>query len=206
MADSSKLELKFVIAGGQNGADVAALRAATAAGIETQGYMVKDFRNEKGNGKLVAETYDLDEIESYSHSKKDRANVDMASGCIGFLLSKLNTGRGTTMALRYAVHGSSKPDSRPFNIPQSNSLVLEGSEYKAIRKPDVATQLIVRGNVPILIIWDISLENKSSAAESIKRFCCEEKLESVFVGGPCESTQPGIEDVITECLLEAWKN
>lgn len=70
--------LTKIVSGGQTGVDIAALRAAKAAGFETGGFIPKGFRTENGPQPEYATLYGLVEMDSTEYPPRTRANVDNA--------------------------------------------------------------------------------------------------------------------------------
>jgi len=67
--------LAKVISGGQTGADLAGLRAAKAAGLETGGWMPKGYRTEAGNRPAMAVLYGMKEHDSREYIPRTKLNI-----------------------------------------------------------------------------------------------------------------------------------
>lgn len=69
--------LKKVISGGQIGVDIAALRAAKRAGLETGGYAPKGFRtkDKSGSNSELGSVYGLTELVSPKYPPRTEMNV-----------------------------------------------------------------------------------------------------------------------------------
>lgn len=68
--------LEKIISGGQDGVDHAALLAAASFGIQTGGWMTKDFRCHSGVGKERARIFGLKPVpHSYDYKVRTRWNV-----------------------------------------------------------------------------------------------------------------------------------
>jgi len=72
--------IEKVISGGQTGADIAGLRAAVRAGIDTGGFIPKGYRTLDGPHPEYEQMYNLVEIDTYNYSERTRLNV-MQSDC-----------------------------------------------------------------------------------------------------------------------------
>lgn len=70
--------LKFVISGGQTGADLAGLQAAKQCGIKTGGYMCKGFRTVDGDRPEYHTLYQMRELDTTNYAVRTRKNVDAA--------------------------------------------------------------------------------------------------------------------------------
>lgn len=95
-----------VISGGQIGADIAGLRAAREAGLETGGWVSKGFRTLAGPAPYLGEVYGLKETESYAYPPRTYANVRDADATVRFA-SNFNS-RGELCTLK-AIRKYRKP-------------------------------------------------------------------------------------------------
>jgi hypothetical protein len=75
--------LKKIVSGGQTGADQAALRAASAARIETGGWAPKGWTTEKGAAPWLAD-YGLAEHPSPDYPPRTEANARDSDGTLWF--------------------------------------------------------------------------------------------------------------------------
>jgi len=87
--------IRKVISGGQTGADIAALRAARAAGIATGGWCPKGWRTEKGRQPELLKGFGLREHGSAGYAARTRANVEEA-GCTIIIGDELDRGSKLT--------------------------------------------------------------------------------------------------------------
>ena len=126
--------IDVVVAGGQRGADLGALRAAAALRLETRGYMPRDFETEDGPAPHIATLYRLLQSDG-GYAVRDRQNVDIVGVdgdgdgdglFLGFLLRLAPMGRGTQQTLAYALTGeyAMPPPSlfEPVEGAQANAL------------------------------------------------------------------------------------
>ena len=65
-----------IISGGQTGVDIAALRAAKAAGLPTGGWMPKGFPTAAGPRPDYAALYGMQETASDKYPERTRKNVE----------------------------------------------------------------------------------------------------------------------------------
>ena len=116
------------------------------------------------------------------YSGRDRLNVDISDFLIGVLLSQPLTGRGTTSTIRYAENGEYK--------------------FDPITKPQRSFWMYIVGRIPILILWDVDrIENHREAVSLIRKYT--HNYKRIMVSGPCESTLPGIQDIVRDLLASA---
>lgn len=78
------MTIKRIISGGQRGADVAGLRAAAKLGIETGGFMPKDFMTLDGPMPIYKELFGCVELQSKGYKPRTFANVGYADGTVRF--------------------------------------------------------------------------------------------------------------------------
>lgn len=178
-----------VISGGQRGADLGALQAAAALGLETRGYMPRNFETEDGPAPHVAALYKLLQSDG-GYSTRDRQNVDLAAldGSelfLGFLLRRPLTGRGTQQTLAYALTGD-------YAMPPS-------SLFEPVEGADVA--YVRDGEREVVVVWDLSDETLGAAVAELRARLAGKR--ALLVSGPCESTRPGIERLVRACLEHA---
>lgn len=83
MTDPCPLPAK-VITGGQEGADLGALRAAAALGIPTGGYMPRNFKTEWGSRRWYAQRYGMVETAEPGYTPRTILNVNAADVVVLF--------------------------------------------------------------------------------------------------------------------------
>lgn len=76
--------LRYVVSGGQTGADQAGLRAAKACGLKTGGYMPKGFFTEDGNSPFLGVQYGLVETDTSDYLERTELNVMISDGTVVF--------------------------------------------------------------------------------------------------------------------------
>lgn len=86
-----------VISGGQRGADIAALKAAKAAGIETGGWMPLGFLTLDGPKPEYEREYGVTQTDSVSYPKRTMLNVQFSDGTIRFATDWKSRGELATM-------------------------------------------------------------------------------------------------------------
>lgn len=94
--------LSCVIAGGQDGADIAGLAAAHASGVQTGGHCPRFWRTSSGPNLELKEKYGLIETEATNYNKRTGLNVQNADGTIRFA-SNFGTA-GEILTLKYIQH------------------------------------------------------------------------------------------------------
>jgi hypothetical protein len=92
------LAIGKVISGGQTGVDIAALRAARSAGIETGGWCPKGWRTELGPQPDLLKEFGLRELSSPKYPARTRANIETAD-CTIIVADMLDTGSELTARL-----------------------------------------------------------------------------------------------------------
>ena len=186
--------IAVVISGGQRGADLGALQAAAALGLETRGYMPKNFETEDGHiasntAPHIAALYKLLQSDG-NYAARDRQNVELAALdggelFLGFLLRRPLTGRSTQQTLAYALTGD-------YTLPpQSLFEPVEGADVAYVRD----------GEREVVVVWDLSDETLDAAVAAVRSRC--EGKRVLLVSGPCESTRPGIERLVRACVERA---
>lgn len=102
--------LTTVISGGQDGADIAALRAAKRAGLHTGGVAPKNFWTMHGTDRTLHDLYGLTEIQSTGRGtgliQRSQANVDRADATLAI---RLHASAGTDSTIGYAETGRWAP-------------------------------------------------------------------------------------------------
>lgn len=73
-----------IISGGQIGADIAALQFAKSKGIETGGWMPKDFKTRDGNHPEYAEIYGMLETSDGGYPVRTRLNIENSDVTLRF--------------------------------------------------------------------------------------------------------------------------
>jgi hypothetical protein len=76
--------VEFVISGGQTGADQAAWRAAAACGLQTGGWMPRDFLTEDGPRPEFARLYGAQEMKTPNYRLRTEQNVRDSDATIWF--------------------------------------------------------------------------------------------------------------------------
>lgn len=71
-----------VISGGQTGADIAGLKAAKLAGIETGGHAPKGYRTQTGSNYELRDEFGLKEHKSWKYQPRTEENVKNSDGTI----------------------------------------------------------------------------------------------------------------------------
>lgn len=95
-----------IISGAQTGVDIAALRAAKKAGLETGGYMTAGFGTQKGPRPQWAKKFGLKSIASCHYKDRTRANVRAADLTIRIARNFNSPGERCTLQ---AIKVASKP-------------------------------------------------------------------------------------------------
>lgn len=85
-----------IISGGQIGADIAALQFAKGAGIETGGWMPKDFLTLDGPHPEYAELYGMVETHDGGYPARTRMNVANSDVTIRFATNFMSYGERAT--------------------------------------------------------------------------------------------------------------
>lgn len=94
--------LKKIISGGQTGADIGALKAAKALGLQTGGWLPKGCLTLEGPNPQLLELYDMCEHSSSYYPRRTYANVHDSQGTIRFALKFTSPGeRCTHKAIKY---------------------------------------------------------------------------------------------------------
>lgn len=171
--------VKAIVSGGQTGADEAGLLAAKILGLETKGFMPKGYARDDGKGIEIAQEYGLQESEG-GYATRDRQNVAISDAVIGFLLTKPNTGKGTTTALRYALEGNQ--EYIPFDVLSKS--------YKSDRKP-------------VLVMYDVSQTNVEESADLIRTFIDTHRPQNLMISGPTANTFPDGTQLFRDVLVKA---
>ena len=76
--------LRKIISGAQTGADMGGLRAAKKLGLETGGWMPKDFKTEAGNKPEYAKLYGVESTMLANYKIRTELNVNDSDGTILF--------------------------------------------------------------------------------------------------------------------------
>jgi hypothetical protein len=133
--------IRLVISGGQNGVDLAALRAAKQLGIPTGGFMPKGFRTLDGPRPEYAKRYGMQESPDTGYPTRTRMNVEAADFTLQIFENAVSPGEVLT---RRCVRELRKPTFQYdlYNWPVSRQRVLQVLD--AI--PQDATCINVAGN------------------------------------------------------------
>ena len=75
--------IKKIISGGQSGADLAGLKAAIKLGIETGGFIPKNYRTENGSDYTLKK-YNLIETKSPNYPPRTKLNISQSDGTMIF--------------------------------------------------------------------------------------------------------------------------
>lgn len=89
--------IKKIISGGQNGSDLAGLKAAKELGLETGGMMPKGFRTLDGPRKDYADLYGIEEHKSWSYVPRTASNVKNGDATIRFASNFNSAGEKCTL-------------------------------------------------------------------------------------------------------------
>lgn len=91
--------LEKVISGCQTGADIAGLKAAKLAGLDTGGFISAGFRTLDGKKPEYARTYGITELPTWQYPPRTEANVKNSDGTIRFASDWNSAGELLTMKL-----------------------------------------------------------------------------------------------------------
>ena len=186
---------KFIIvSGSQCGVDHGSHLAARELGIEIGGYAPQGYWTEKG-ANLELKTWGLKDYPTRGYDARDKANVDLCDIVIAFRLNIPKTGRGTCKTYNYAFKGKYEDSVRPSFSDAKNG-VFEMRNVENIKSK------------PVLILWDPmthSAQYVATIKEFLHRNTVTGKKINVLFSGPCESTQPGIENCIKTILIACFK-
>lgn len=80
----SLINIAMVVSGGQSGADLAGLRAAKRACLQTGGYMPLGWRTEYGPRPNYKEEFELEEWTTYTYEDRTKQNVLVSDGTVIF--------------------------------------------------------------------------------------------------------------------------
>src|SRR5258706_14324526 len=105
-ANKLTMTLTTIISGGQNGVDVAALRAAKAEGLKTGGMMPKGFRTLDGPRQSYRIEFGLTEHSSASYPSRTAWNVRNSDGTLRIAADFQSAGEICT---KYAIDRYRKP-------------------------------------------------------------------------------------------------
>lgn len=130
--------LTKIISGGQTGADLAGLMAASALGIETGGWAPYRFMNSNGSSKaLLHDIYGLEEIPynpwhstSISYVMRSKKNVDDADATLVF---KIQASTGTDKTIGYAQTGKWQIDPKPGIYAYKPVMIIQESVHPSFK-------------------------------------------------------------------------
>lgn len=135
-----KLLLTMIISGGQNGADVAGLRAAKRVRLKTGGLMPKGFRTLDGPRPKYAELYGMVEHESRDYPPRTFENVRVSDATIRLARNFSSAGERCTLR---AIEKYGKPYIDVACGPMMNEQVGEVIEFIRNHNPVI---LNIAGN------------------------------------------------------------
>lgn len=117
------MALRKVISGGQNGADIAGIRAAKASGLETGGYMPLGFRTLTGSlDPALVEVYEFEQTSSEQYPQRTRLNVLESDGTIQIAYNFDSPGEKLTTRLVRELH---KPNYHVVLIEQDGGYYIQ---------------------------------------------------------------------------------
>jgi len=148
--------LERVVSGGQTGADIAGLLAASLCGLQTGGHIPKGFKTEKGFFPALAR-FGLIETKSSGYEERTRLNVWDSDGTV--LLAR-NWGSSGTVKTQEMCESIFKPFFRVL-FPEKDDLVLT--------IPHDIVEWIQRENIHILNVAG----NRESKAPGIQKWATQ---------------------------------
>lgn len=171
-----KTTLKRVISGGQTGADIGGLLAATKLGIETGGWICKDYLTEDGPN-FELKKYGLKCLDSTYYPERTKKNIDDSDGTIVF-------------RLKYS------PGS-DYTIGYAQNKIWQKGILKTVNKDKTLYK-------PVCVITDLNDHKK--IIDIIVNFIKENNIEIVNIAGHRESTAPikNFTQIIENILVEAF--
>ncbi len=167
-----------VVSGGQTGADQAALRAASKAGLRTGGWIPRGFATSNGPNASLGERFGLKELRTTTsvaraYVARSQANVDLADATVVF---RLAPNRGTDRTIGYARTG----------------------RWQVV---DVGSSSPHR---PCLVVRELAVDSRQATVERIVRFIRQHDVRVLNVAGHRETSAPiGGFDAAVECVLDA---
>lgn len=168
----SNFPLIKIISGGQTGADMGALEAAEALGIETGGTATQDFWTTEGKCPELGTRFHLKELTvekksqfsiSAMYIKRSMLNVDNSDGTIAF---RLYSSSGTDKTIGYCL-------TKKWQIV-TNFKTFGKTKYK-----------------PLLVIEDLSDQKKDFNVQKIRSFIFDNNIKILNVCGHREDVKTG---------------
>lgn len=176
-----------LVSGGQDGADLGFLEAGKYLGLQTAGYMPKDFRTESGNKPQYQEEYGLQETFG-GNRQRDILNVQQSDLVIAFLLNKEQTGRGTMSTINCARNGQHKHIE--LKKEEAEVMVFDGENDQK----------------PVIVFWDITRPKLPIFQVALYEFLMKHQPQRIMVSGPCHSTYPEIDELVRELIIDTLTN
>lgn len=93
--------IEKIISGCQTGADCGGLKAAECLGLQTGGYVTKDFRAEDGSCETLAKHFGLIEAASRDYSTRTKLNVKFSDGTVIF--GNMEISKGSKLTVKYCI-------------------------------------------------------------------------------------------------------
>jgi hypothetical protein len=167
-----------LISGGSSGADTGALMAGKQLHINNIGFIHNNCPD------FIKELYRKCTVAK-NHTDKDISNVDIADVLIAFRINKPKTGKGTEMTVNYAKTGS----------------------YKHVPIDTTENVIEIIGNKPVLILFDLGINNMKDYAMQIVKFLTKHKPTNIMISGPSKETFD-CDELVRDLLvlsLNSWK-
>jgi len=126
-----------VISSGQIGADIAGVRAAKTFGLDTGGYMPRDFKTKFGSRRDYARLYGMIALPSDSYAVRTSQNVKTSDGTIRFAVRWNSPGELATIR---EIRRFEKPyfdvdvdvESNGVFIPNENAVITKAARWLAV--------------------------------------------------------------------------
>lgn len=150
-----------VISGGQNGADIAGVRAAKSVKIATGGTMPKGFKTLDGPKPEYAELYGMVEHSSDKYPPRTYQNVMDATGTIRFAVNFDSAGEKCTFK---AIMEYGKPY---FDVHVKNTRIFTASENE---HPEAVARWIVENKITVLNVAGNSEKTAPGIEKYVERF------------------------------------
>lgn len=133
--------IKLCVSGFNTGADIAGILAAHELGIETSGWMPRNYKTENGNRPEYQYLYNAKEFMFDSYKDRTFVNVEESDGTIVFANNFTSPG---TVCTYKAIHQYKKPSFRVF--------VMERDIFSCKRSqpPKMAAEWISQNNIQTL--------------------------------------------------------
>lgn len=150
--------VRRVISGGQVGADIAALRAAKALGLQTGGWIPAGYRTKNGNRPEYAEIYGLVATKEHNYPPRTFANVRDSDATIRLAVNLNSPGERCTFK---AIQKYGKPS---IDVPFSRD------ELTPAVSPEEVGVWLADHNVQVLNVAGNALTELETP---VFRFLCE---------------------------------